>query len=100
MSDQLDDTGTEELGPRPVPTVEKPDLYPGGADADFRDPDGAGLPRDLDPAKNPATEQVPEEVLTHDETDTPPTGQEDQDIGAEDPAAGQVASDGSPEPPA
>lgn len=91
-----------DISPRPAPKVDKPELRPGGADALPVDPDGLGLPRDLPPATNPAAEKVPDEVLAKEPSGQEPDGAADEEIGtsSEDQPAGQLAEDGSVEPPA
>lgn len=91
-----------ELSPKPEPTTEKPDLYPGGADATERDPDGAGLGRDLPPDLNPATGEIPAVLKEPDAKDQSPSGEADQEAGTlpGTPAAGQADEEGNPEPPA
>lgn len=92
-----------DLPPKPEAVAEEPELKPGGVDAIPDDPDGLGLPRDLDPDSNPAVnETVPDEIVEPDDKDQAPTGQADAESGttAETPEAGQTAEDGSPEPPA
>lgn len=57
----------EELGPQPDPVVEAKEPDPGGADALPADADDEGLARDLDPAANPAVDDVvPDEVIEPD----------------------------------
>lgn len=48
----------EQLSPQPEPVVEEKEPNPGGADAMPDTPEDDGLPRDLDPATNPAVEDV------------------------------------------
>ncbi|MGN0063666.1 MAG: hypothetical protein ACI379_05445 [Nocardioides sp.] len=91
-----------ELAPKPEPVAERPVLKPGGPDALADDPQDRGQPRDLDPQENPAVNDVvPDEVAAPDDKDQAPSGDADAEAGATDePAAGQTAEDGSPEPPA
>ena len=61
------------------------------------------LARDLDPAANPAVDEVmPDEIAESDDKSQAPDGEaDDAETGAEDdPEAGQEAEDGSVEPPA
>src|SRR3954447_4212830 len=93
----------DALGPQPDPVVEEKEPNPGGADALPDDADDEGLARDLDPAANPAFEEVvPDEITEPDDKSQAPDGQsDDAETGEEDdPAAGQEAEDGSVEPPA
>lgn len=93
----------EDLGPKPDPVVEDKEPNPGGADAMPEAAEDEGLARDLDPAANPAVDQVmPAEVTEPDDKSQSPDGQAaDTETGAEDdPEAGQEAEDGSVEPPA
>lgn len=93
----------EELGPQPDPIVEAKEPNPGGADALPDDSQDDGLARDLDPAANPAVDEVvPDEITEPDEKSQAPDGQaDDAETGEEDdPEAGQEAEDGSVEPPA
>lgn len=90
-----------DLSPQPEPVTEEPQLRPGGVDALDVDPDGAGLPRDLDPDNSPVGDVMPEEVTEPDDKDQAPSGQADHEAGTDGtPSAGQTAEDGSPEPPA
>lgn len=93
----------EDLGPQPDPVVEEKEPNPGGADALPDDAEDEGLARDLDPATNPAVDEVmPQEITEPDDKSQTPDGQAaDAETGAEDdPEAGQEAEDGSVEPPA
>lgn len=94
----------EELGPQPDPVVEEKEPNPGGADALTDHADDEGLARDLDPAANPAVDEVmPDEVtqLDSEKTQAPDGQADDAETGEEtDPEAGQEAEDGSVEPPA
>jgi hypothetical protein len=70
-----------DLGPQPEPEIEPGEPLPGGVDAvpeadgvdgEFSDPDPA--PRDLDPARNPAVEDVmPDEMFEGEDTSTEAT---------------------------
>ena len=100
---QADDTQADDLAPKPEATTVKPQLQPGGADAlPGATEEEAGLGRDLPPDLNPATEEVPEAITEPDDKPQAPTGGADHEADStqEDPSAGQVAEDGSPEPPA
>lgn len=97
----------DELSPMPTPTTEEPELYPGGADAMSEDPEDNGLGRDLNPADNPAVDDVlPAGVAEPDEKPQAPQGKADDaesgttDTSDDEPDAGQQAEDGSVEPPA
>jgi hypothetical protein len=92
-----------DLSPKPDPFTEEPQLRPGGPDALPRDPDGSGLPRDLDPDSNPSVnDELPDEITEPDDKEQAPSGKADEEAGTteETPSAGQQAEDGSPEPPA
>ena len=94
----------KDLAPMPDPVVEDKEPNPGGADALPLPEDDEVLARDLNPAANPAVDEVmPDEITEPDsektqapdgEADAAETGEED------DPEAGQEAEDGSVEPPA
>lgn len=97
----------DDLSPMPTPTTEDPELYPGGVDALAEDPEDNGLGRDLNPADNPAVDDVlPDGISEADDKSQAPDGQADDaesgttspDEGGPD--AGQTAEDGSAEPPA
>jgi hypothetical protein len=97
----------EHLPPMPTPSTEDPQLVPGGVDADalHADPADDGLGRDLSPGENPAVDDVlPDEVAEPDDKQQEPEhdAAEDRESGktSDAPQAGQVAEDGSPEPPA
>ncbi len=70
-----------DLGPQPEPEIEPGEPHPGGVDAvehgdgvdgEFSDPDPD--PRDLDPANNPAVEDVmPDEMFEGEDTSTEAT---------------------------
>lgn len=100
----------DDLAPMPTPTTEDPQLVPGGVDALAEDPEDNGLGRDLDPADNPAVDDVlPEGISEPDDKKQAPDGKADDaepgttsDDGgnADGPDAGQTAEDGSTEPPA
>ncbi|WP_028473922.1 hypothetical protein [Nocardioides alkalitolerans] len=86
-------------GPQPDPTIEPAEPNPGGPDAIDEsgrygtDTGELAIP-DLDPAKNPATEDVvPDEVKAADDKQQAPAEGEDDREPAED-------SDGETEPPA
>ena len=82
----------------PEPRAEKPVLKPGGPDALPDDPQDRGQPRDLEPERNPGVnDALPDEIAADDDKQQAPSGQADEEAGKE---AGQVAEDGSPEPPA
>lgn len=74
-----------DLGPRPDPVVEEGEPNPGGADAIVDDTDDDGLSRDLDPAANPAVDDVlPEQVSEPDQkSQAPEGGAADADPGTE-----------------
>lgn len=98
----------EELGDRPEPKTQEPELHPGGADS-LADQEKYGewfdeptVP-DLDPTRNPAVEDTaPEEVKQPDDKSQAPDGEaDDQEAGTErDPEAGQENEEGEPEEPA
>ncbi|MDT0203737.1 hypothetical protein [Nocardioides sp. AE5] len=73
----------------PTPAAEEPQITPGGADSlddpKYGDTPGAPVPRDLDPDRNPAVEDVaPEEVKEPDDKQQEPEeGSEDLDAGEE-----------------
>lgn len=74
----------DELGPRPEPQVEDPELYPGGTDAVpgqdryQHDPDNPAA-RDLDPDDNPAVEDaLPDDIAAPDEKTQEPSEDEDE----------------------
>ena len=87
------DAQSGELGPKPEPATEAPELFPGGVDA-VDEPDRYHritdpAVRDLDPADNPAVDdELPEEIAEPDDKQQEP----DQDSG--------TAEDGETEPPA
>lgn len=61
----------------PTPTAEEPQLLPGGADSladpKYGDTPGDPVPRDLDPAANPAVdEEAPDEVKEPDDKQQEP----------------------------
>ena len=94
-----------DLSPMPKAVTEEPQLHPGGVDAIVDNPDQPNLARDLDPSKNPAVEDESLPGLTQsDDKKQGPTGAADQEAGTKSeegsPPAGQVAEDGTPEPPA
>ena len=91
-----------DLSPKPDAVTEEPELKPGGADALADDPQDRGQPRDPATEDNPAvTDVVPDEVAEPDDKQQEPDGSEDAEAGGDgEPAAGQTAEDGSPEPPA
>lgn len=81
-----DDTPTQtgELGDMPEPTIEPGEPNPGGVDA--LPDDDTGIPADLDPEDDPATEDAPDEVKEGEDTDTAATrGDADE--------AGEVSSE-------
>jgi hypothetical protein len=94
---------SKDLGPLPEPVIEDKEPNPGGADAVPESPD-EGLARDLDPADNPAVEDVlPEQIaeLDADKQQEPDAAHDESaDQEANTPEAGQQAEDGSVEPPA
>ena len=97
-----------DLPPMPEAKTEEPQLKPGGVDAIEDKPEEPGLSRDLHPAKNPAVENVlPPELAVADDKTQAPDGTADEEAGTtsdpkgdDSPSAGQVAEDGTPEPPA
>ena len=94
-----------DLPPMPKAVTEEPQLKPGGTDAIEDEPEGLGLPRDLDPEKNPAVDDVlPPGLAQSDDKKQGPTGAADEEAGTKSgegsPPAGQVAEDGTTEPPA
>jgi hypothetical protein len=109
---------TDDLSPMPTPYAEEPQLVPGGVDAIEEDPADNGLPRDLSTEDNPAVDDtVPDEISQPDDKQQEPDDSSDSDDSSEsgdqesgttrdsaattgEPAAGQEAEDGSPEPPA
>ena len=99
----------DDLSPMPTPYTEEPQLIPGGVDAIAEDPADNGLPRDLSTDDNPAVDDtVPMEIAQPDDKQQEPDGADDQEPDSTrdsaattgEPAAGQEAEDGSPEPPA
>ncbi len=76
-----DDTSTDDLGPKPEPEIEPGEPNPGGADAtpnsdgvDVATADEEPLARDLDPAANPAVEEIlPDEMKQTEDTTTEAT---------------------------
>ena len=75
---------SDELGPRPEPHVQDPELYPGGTDAVpgqdryQHDPDHPAA-RDLDPDDNPAVEDaLPDDIAAPDEKTQEPREDEDE----------------------
>ena len=85
---------TDDLGPKPDPDIEEPELFPGGADAvDSPQRYHNGLDpavRDLDPDDNPAVDdETPDEIAQPDDKQQEP----DEDSGTND-------GSGEPEPPA
>ena len=94
---------SDDLSPMPTPVTEEPELVPGGVDALEEDPADNGLSRDLDPADNPAVDDiVPDEIAQPDDKQQEPddSGDQEADTTRDSAAAGQEAEDGSPEPPA
>jgi hypothetical protein len=79
---------TEEIGKKPEPTAEEPQLHPGGPDAadnpDYgetpEEPIVAGLP----PEVNPAADEVPDEITEPDEKSQEPDNGQDQEAGTTD----------------
>jgi hypothetical protein len=85
----------DDLGPKPDPDVEEPELFPGGPDAvDTPERYHNGLDpaaRDLDPDDNPAVDDAtPDEISQPDDKKQEPNG----DSGTES------SDDGVTEPPA
>ncbi len=99
MNDHDED---HDLGQMPAPTTEEPQLVPGGVDALPEDPADTGLARDLGPEDNPAVPGMPGEIAESDDKSQAPDGEaEDHESGTQSASpAGQVAEDGSVEPPA
>ncbi|MFC5177807.1 hypothetical protein [Nocardioides taihuensis] len=91
----MSDTSTEhDLGPKPEPATEKPELFPGGTDAvddpeRYHDEDPAV--RDLDPHGGPkAAHEIPDEVAELEDKQQEP----DEDSGSPADEGGET------EPPA
>jgi hypothetical protein len=80
-----------DLGPQPDPVIEPGEPHPGGADAvdtadgvdgEFSSPDPAL--RDLDPADNPAVEDVmPDEMYEKEDTSTEATEDDEGETNTE-----------------
>lgn len=93
----------EDLGPRPEPVIEEKEANPGGVDAIPEVAVDDNLTRDLHPDDNPGVDDaLPEEITAPDEKSQAPEGKADdaERAGDDDPDAGEVAEDGSVEPPA
>ena len=94
----------DDLGPKPDPVIEDKEDNPGGVDAIPEAQLEDNLGRDLHPDINPAVDDaIPDEVAApDDEKSQAPEGKaDDVEQGSDDdPDAGQLAEDGSAEPPA
>ena len=100
----------DDLGPMPEPTIEEPELVPGGTDALPDKPAEETLPRDLQPEDNPVDDAMPEGVTEPDDKSQAPDGEDSEETAtapgpdvnesSEEPPAGQEAEDGTVEPPA
>jgi hypothetical protein len=83
---------SDNLGPKPDASTEKPELWPGGADSIADEekygatPDEPTVPN-LDPSKNPAIEDAaPDEISEPEDTDTEATKDGASEPQKEDPA--------------
>ena len=87
MSDPTPDHETD-LGEQPTPTVEAPELVPGGPDAVI-EPEPEPVVPDLAPENNPAVEDAPAETREGEDTATEATeaadGEPDTDGAEESP---------------
>jgi hypothetical protein len=86
---------TDELGTMPEPTSEEPELHPGGVDsadnpAYGETPEEPIIPG-LPPERNPAADEVPDEITEPDEKSQEPDNGADAEVGE---------TAGEPEPPA
>lgn len=92
-----------DLGPQPDAVIEEKEDNPGGVDAIAMNEVDATLARDLSPDDNPAVDDaIPDEIAAPDDKSQAPEGKADDAEKGEDddPKAGEVAEDGSVEPPA
>ena len=79
---------TDEIGKRPEPTTEEPELHPGGPDASDN-PEYGETPEEsmipgLPPEVNPAADEVPDEITEPDDKSQEPDDDQDQEAGTTD----------------
>ncbi|GAA1920945.1 hypothetical protein GCM10009737_23100 [Nocardioides lentus] len=86
----MSDDSSGGLGPRPTPTTQEPELFPGGTDAvrdesDYADRGAQVVGRDADPDDNPATEDAtPDEVKEgEDKQQEPDDDERGEDAGSD-----------------